>query len=315
MPSSAVRTFADPDEYAAWARATTVQLTIVERGRFEAKIICVDLHHLRMQRFVDNLPRIVHSANDPGYATISLRTQPGPSLRRSGVEMLESNIIRRGHAETFFQQSAGPVCFGSMSLPLDVMAAVGLATVGCDLTPPKDALTVVPPPAALYRLQRLHDAAALLAEDAPVVLAQPEAARGLEQALIGAMVDCLGPEDVNEDRSGLRQHKAIMQRFHGSIERHLDQPLYIPELCVEIGTSERTLRVCCQEMLGMSPKRYLLLRRMHLVQRALRASSRINTTVTDIATRYGFWQFGRFAGEYKALFGESPSVMLARPTE
>jgi AraC-like DNA-binding protein len=315
MPSSAVRTFTDPDEYAASAHGTTVQLTIVERGRFEAKIIRVDLHHLRMQRFADNLPRIVHSANDPGFATISLRPEPGPSLRRSGMEMLESNIIRRGQAETFFQQSDGPVCFGSMSLPLDVMAAVGSATVGCDLTPPRDALTVVPSLAALHRLQGLHEEAAQLAEHAPVVFTQLEAARGLEQSLIGAMLDCLGPGDVNEDRSALRQHTAIMRRFHGAIERHLDQPLYIPELCAEIGASERTLRVCCQEQLGMSPKRYLLLRRMHLVQRALRTSTRIDATVTDIATRYGFWQFGRFAGEYKALFGESPSAMLARLVE
>jgi AraC-like DNA-binding protein len=165
------------------------------------------------------------------------------------------------------------------------------------------------------RLQRLHSAAGLLAEDAPAVLAHPEAARGLEQALIEAMFACLGGGEVDEDRASLRQHTAIMRRFYDAIELHLDQPLYIPELCVEIGASERTLRVCCQEQLGMSPKRYLLMRRMHLTRQALRRSAPGEATVTEIATQFGFWQFGRFAGEYKFLFGELPSVSLARPAE
>ena len=60
----------------------------------------------------------------------------------------------------------------------------------------------------------------------------------------------------------------------------------------------------------MSPKRYLLLRRMNLAWRALRAARPDTVTVTDVATHYGFWQLGRFAVEYQSLFGEPPSATL-----
>ena len=194
----------------------------------------------------------------------------------------------------------------------------GLAWWGswrADRTPPKDYLILNPSPSVLAKLRRLHKAASHLAEDAPAVLAHPEAARGLEQALIEAMMDCLGGGEVHEDNAAHGQHAVIMRRFHRAIERHLDEPLYMSDLSRQLGVSARTLQVCCQEHLGMGPKHFLLLRRMHLVRRALRESTPADTTVTEILTRYGFWHFGRFAVEYKALFGEAPSATLAHPAQ
>jgi AraC-like DNA-binding protein len=87
----------------------------------------------------------------------------------------------------------------------------------------------------------------------------------------------------------------------------------MPQLCATVGASYTTLRDCCQEFLGISPKRYLWLRRMHLVHRALRIADAEKATVTEIATDYGFWELGRFAVAYRSLFGEPPSAALRRP--
>ena len=315
MPSSAVRTFTDPDNYAAAIRATKAEVTVTRRGRFTAEITRIDLHRLWMQRFSDNLPRVGHSAGMSGRAIISFRTQPGPSLLWGSVEMHPNNIVRHGEGESTFQRSSGSASWGALSLPVEDAAAVGQTLAGCDLTPPRNAMLITPPPSAMARLQRLHAAAGQLAENAPEIIAHPEAARGLEQALIAAWAGCLGEGSVGEDRSARRHHSLIMRRFRRAVEENPDEPLYIPELCSAIGVSDRTLRMCCQEQLGMSPKQYLLLRRMHLARRALRDGARGTTTVTEIATQYGFWQFGRFAGEYKSLFGESPSATLHRRRE
>ena len=164
----------------------------------------------------------------------------------------------------------------------------------------------------MARLQRLHMAAGQLAEKAPEIIANPDAARGLEQLLIEAMIGCLGQGEVGEDRVAQRQHELIMRRFRRVVEESPDHPLYLPEICKAIGASDRTLRLCCQEHLGMGPTHYLLLRRMHLARRALRETAPDAATVTGIASGYGFWHFGRFAGAYRSLFGETPSTTLHR---
>jgi hypothetical protein len=93
----------------------------------------------------------------------------------------------------------------------------------------------------MAKLQRLHAVAAQLAEDAPAIIAHPEAARGLEQALIEAMVSCLGTGELGEDRSARRQHAAIMRRFRRETQENSEQALYIAELCKATAASHGPL--------------------------------------------------------------------------
>ena len=47
------------------------------------------------------------------------------------------------------------------------------------------------------------------------------------------------------------------------------------------------------------------------MRRALLAAP-AESTVTEIAIRFGFWHLGRFSAGYQTIFGELPSATLAR---
>jgi AraC-like DNA-binding protein len=312
MPSSTIQSFADPDDYAASFRVSHAELAVTGRGVFSAKLVRIDLHQLWLQWLTDNLPKVVRSVNMPGRAFIGFSSGSESSIIRNGKEQQPSDIVRYTGGQTSFLRSSGPSSWASMSLPIEDLTAVGSTMAGHDLAPGKGPPALTPSPSAMAKLQQLHRTAGHLAEHAPEVLANAGAARGLEQDLIQAMVACLTPIGMRADKSANRRHEAIMKRFWTSIECHPDRAIHLPELCSAIGVSDRTLHACCKEYLGVSPVRYLWLRRMHLARRALTMADAATTTVTDIATAHGFWELGRFSVQYRVLFGERPSVMLAR---
>ena len=288
-------------------------MTVTGRGRLSAKVIRIDLHRLWMQRFSDNLPRVAHINGHGERAVISFRTQPGPSVSWAGFDLQPLAILRHRLGGPSFQYTSGPSTLGALSLPLeDFESAIGVVA-GSDVMPPRDTLVATPRIAAMEKLLRLHATAGYLAETSPEIIANPEAARGLEQALIEAAVGCLTEAEAAEERSARGRHELVVQRFYRMMEDHPRDALYIPQVCKAIGVAERTLRMCCYDQLGVSPKQFLLVRRMNLVHQALKRAIPIATTVTEAATRYGFYDFGRFAGAYRSLFGELPSLTLARP--
>jgi transcriptional regulator GlxA family with amidase domain len=112
-----------------------------------------------------------------------------------------------------------------------------------------------------------------------------------------------------------RRCNLIINRFEMFLQANPNRPLYLPEICGAIGVAERTLRNACMQHLGMGPIRYIALRRMQRVHRALAQADPSRATVTHIATDHGFSELGRFSVNYRALFGETPSATLNRPLD
>ena len=311
MPASAVRVFDDIDHYTASIRAGQYEAVIAGRGSFEAKLVRIDLHRLWMQRFTENLPHIARAATSPSRAIVMFTTSPTAAISWGGRDVTADVVVRVGIGQEAFHCTKGPAQWASLSLPIDDYFAAAAAMMHRDVQWKSDGMAVRPAAEALARLRSLHATAGALAEHAPAVLANPETARCLEQEIVAAMI-ASSTEAAEEDKVSVRQHQAILRRFRTLIEANADNPLYLPEICTALGVSVRTLQRCCHEQLGVSPLRYLWLRRMNMARRALTTSSPDHDTVTTIASRYGFWELGRFATAYRALFGEAPSTTLHR---
>lgn len=117
------------------------------------------------------------------------------------------------------------------------------------------------------------------------------------------------PAPVIERAAACAQQQRILQHALALVHGVTDAPLHLADLCKACSTSERTLRNLFTRHLGMSPHRYLMLHRLHVIRGAILKAG-VGETLTDICARHGVWDFGRFAAQYQRQFGELPSQSL-----
>jgi AraC-like DNA-binding protein len=315
MPQSALFWSSDPYDHQRSLRAEAVDLVVTAPGDFRGEVTRIDVDRLWLQRGRESLPRVVHSAVSKSRNGVFFLadTQQAPT-HHAGKEFLPGSMMVYSAGAEHHHRSSATCHWAAMSLDLEDLAAAGRAITGRDLTAPKISELIRPPALLMDRLLRLHAAAGDLAASAPDILEHPEVAKAIEQELTHAMVRCLTDES-SERTYSCQERVPIMRRFERMLEANPVKPLYLAEICAAIGVPARTLRQHCWQHLGMSPHRYLWLRRMTLARRALVLADPTTRTVTKVATDHGFWELGRFSVAFRKLFGESPSVILRRSAE
>lgn len=94
------------------------------------------------------------------------------------------------------------------------------------------------------------------------------------------------------------------------LEARAQDPVTVVDVAKHVGVSVRALQVGFQNSLGTTPMRQLKMIRLQRVRKDLLNADPQFEGVTEVARRWGFVHVGRFAGEYKAMFGVSPSSVL-----
>lgn len=148
-----------------------------------------------------------------------------------------------------------------------------------------------------------------LIRDYPHLAENAQHVQAMKSALVSTLAQALA-DDQSASSSSIAPGKRwfIVATARALIMDHPDTPMTIADMCRALGISRRNLQYCFQDVLGISPASFLRIVRLNGARRAIKTSK----SVTDAATMWGFWHFGRFAHDYKVMFGELPSETYRR---
>jgi AraC-like DNA-binding protein len=94
------------------------------------------------------------------------------------------------------------------------------------------------------------------------------------------------------------------------LEAHPERPWSVGELAGEVHLSTRALQQTFARSIGLSPMRYLRQVRLARVHADLIDASPEETTVAEVAARWGFVHHGHFAAAYRTRYGRAPAHTL-----
>lgn len=187
-----------------------------------------------------------------------------------------------------------------------------------DLDPSKTAADVtfssfVPPSAAAGAQWRaVVDHLAKLAGGAASPMADAGLSRLLAHTLLSTFDNNVVARYAGDTGSTRDATQATVRRAQRIIDERAHQELSMADIARDCAVTTRTLQHAFRRHLDCTPGDYLRQVRLDLVHQVLTDGS--GHTVGDAAGQFGFFNPGRFAVEYRQMFGENPRETLARHT-
>ncbi len=222
------------------------------------------------------------------------------------IEDLDVGLVRHGVGfETLNRRGAR---FLSASIARTTLEQYAADLLGGDpmLSSPIDRISF---DSKSSKLQHIKEAFTLLNDvrRRPELLADIRATAVLEQRLLENLLlrTCPASEKESYPQKYIAARRA--QRY---VLEHFEDVPSLRDLCAQAASSHATLDRGLRELYGLSPLLYLKMLRLSRARKDLRQPNE-DTTMTDVALRWGFLELGRFSVQYRQRFGETPSETLA----
>ena len=165
------------------------------------------------------------------------------------------------------------------------------------------------PSAEHVQLVRAHAAHLQQHQLVDPVMENPLLARTVTDLTVAVVLAAGGLAGPGEDRAAA---PAAVRRALAFIDDNLHRPIAAADIAAAAGLSERGLHAAFRRDVGESPMQRLRRARLTRARQDLQASDPAVESVAGIARRWGFLHLGRFAEEYRAVYGEAPSATLRR---
>ena len=305
MAASAQRVvFADPDHLTTALRDVEVDYLRLSPGAYTATFTALDLGPLRIQLAMDDA-HIARGHVAPGTSLLLLGLSlPEDLTLVNGFTIRDHDVMHLGPGSPLFARAGGPLHWSGISFHSDALREA----MDTDNLPQAEQFL-------LRRNASGHASLAAFARDAECLAAVDPMRVSLgtvRRALVEdamRLTAALMQDPAQGDGAIRAVHRRVrlVAEAEEFLAAHMGRPVYSEDLHRALGAPMRTLHNAFVAVHGMSVHRYLRLRRLHLARAALRARIGSPAQVKIAALDHGFWHFGRFAQDYRALFGELPS--------
>jgi AraC family transcriptional regulator, ethanolamine operon transcriptional activator len=306
-------TFSGPlgeaSEFASCVRSMAVEALSTHAGPFTGTVSSVDLDGATLEILrSDPVLLLGAAARDRGGFLLVL--DAAGEARWNGAPIGMGQVALFGDGKPVAIASRGP-------LACALVSSTGPEAAGV-LPPGWRRSWHDPPDHPVRRVGgRAHARLAALARATARATAIPgraEAVRARHASLRDAVEGLLAPQEATVPRRRGRapSRLQIVREADDYLQANPARPVYTDELCADLGVSASCLHGAFEGIFGLSPHRFLKLRRMAMARAMLLSGSGPWHSVKAAALSYGFWHLGQFAHDYRAAFGEAPSETLAR---
>ena len=312
MPDSSTGRYTDAADYRASQSDIFATMSPTHPGAFDVRVARVTLRHLHLFQARECQPRIAYVTLSPERVAVSFPADHEPPLIWRGTPLRQGEIMLHTVGERLHQRTEGTSFWGLIALPAAFLDDYYKIETGCSVVLPEFSQILRPASPDRKDLLRVHGAAARLAMTKPRILDHPEVIRALEHELAGLLVRCLANADIRPEAPSARKAAQIMTGFEDILAATLNRGLTSAEITKALGVNGRTFRKICQSFLGIGAHRYIRLRQLQLARSAILHEDPRTARIADLARHAGFTDPSRFAAEYRAAFGETPTATLRR---